>query len=150
MQAVPYVWSLFLIPMHYWTHLARALPALRPALRRASPSKHNSRPAPPHTACVRLVLRLRRRSPAPLPAPRHTQILLFCTGLWTANIHDCIHGRCEPIMGAGYHAIHHLDYKSNYGHYTTLFDKVFGSLTPPKAEEKAEAPAGAEEAKKGM
>ena len=45
-QAVPYVWSLYLVPMHYFTHL----------------------------------------------------LLLFCTGLWTANIHDCIHGSCEPIM----------------------------------------------------
>ena len=70
------MWALFLVPMHYMTHL----------------------------------------------------VLLFCTGLWTANIHDCIHGACEPIMGAGYHAIHHTTYKHNYGHYTTLFDGLFGTL----------------------
>lgn len=94
MQAVPYVWSLFLIPMHYWTHL----------------------------------------------------VLLFFTGVWTANIHDCIHGNCDPIMGAGYHAIHHLTYRHNYGHYTTAFDWLFGSLQKPVLE--AAAPARAEEEKK--
>ena len=80
LQAVPYVWSLFLVPCHYFTH----------------------------------------------------EVLLFLTGVWTANIHDCIHGRCEPIMGAAYHTIHHTDYKSNYGHYTTLFDGLFGTLMRPE------------------
>lgn len=50
-------------------------------------------------------------------------------------------------MGAGYHAIHHLTYKHNYGHYTTAFDWMFGSLLAPKVE--AEAPAGSEDEKKG-
>jgi hypothetical protein len=27
--------------------------------------------------------------------------------LWTANIHDCIDGKVWPVMGAGYHTIHH-------------------------------------------
>jgi lathosterol oxidase len=87
LQAVPYVWSLFLVPTHYFTH----------------------------------------------------EVLLFATGLWTANIHDCIHGRCEPIMGAAYHAIHHTTYKHNYGHYTTLFDSLFGTLERPKAEAQPKA-----------
>lgn len=78
--------------------------------------------------------------------PLSPQILLFCTGVWTANIHDCIHGRCEPIMGAGYHAIHHLTYRHNYGHYTTMFDWMFNSLKAPAAE--SEAPASAKEVKK--
>jgi lathosterol oxidase len=59
LQAVPYVWTLFLVPCHYFTH----------------------------------------------------EVLLFLTGVWTANIHDCIHGQCEPIMGAAYHTIHHTTYK---------------------------------------
>lgn len=29
------------------------------------------------------------------------ELLLFATGVWTTNIHDCLHGRSEPIMGAG-------------------------------------------------
>lgn len=29
------------------------------------------------------------------------EILLFFTGVWTTNIHDCIHGKTWPIMGAG-------------------------------------------------
>jgi lathosterol oxidase len=59
LQAVPYVWTLFFVPCHYFTH----------------------------------------------------EVLLFLTGVWTANIHDCIHGQCEPIMGAAYHTIHHTTYK---------------------------------------
>lgn len=81
LQAVPYVWSLFLVPCHYFTHEA----------------------------------------------------LLFLTGVWTTNIHDCVHGDCAPVMGAGYHTIHHTEYRFNYGHYTTLFDGLFGTLKhPPK------------------
>ena len=63
LQAVPYVWTLFLTPCHYFTH----------------------------------------------------ELLLFFTGIWTANIHDCIDGDCEPIMGAAYHTIHHTTYRHNYG-----------------------------------
>ena len=60
------------------------------------------------------------------------EVLLFLTGIWTTNIHDCIHGRCEPIMGAGYHTIHHTTYRHNYGHYTVLFDWLFGTLQAPQ------------------
>ena len=59
------------------------------------------------------------------------ELLLFATSVWTTNIHDCLHGRCEPIMGAGYHTIHHTDYKTNYGHYFTYMDALFGTLLPP-------------------
>eukprot|EP00899_Mesostigma_viride_P006889 jgi/Mesvir1/16200/Mv08462-RA.1 len=61
----------------------------------------------------------------------HT-LLLFATGVWTTNIHDCIHGNLWPVMGAGYHTIHHITYKHNYGHYLTVMDWIFGTLrTPP-------------------
>ena len=60
------------------------------------------------------------------------ELLLFATGIWTCNIHDCIHGRCEPIMGAGYHTIHHTDYRSNFGHYFIYMDWLFGTLRKPK------------------
>ncbi|GFH31054.1 fatty acid hydroxylase domain-containing protein [Haematococcus lacustris] len=48
------------------------------------------------------------------------EMLLFATGIWTTNIHDCIHGKVTPVMGAGYHTIHHTTYKHNYGHYFTF------------------------------
>jgi len=60
------------------------------------------------------------------------EILLFATGVWTTNIHDCLHGRTWPIMGAGYHAIHHTTYKHNYGHYFIFCDWAFGSLETPE------------------
>jgi lathosterol oxidase len=132
-QAIPYCWTLLYIPMHFLTH----------------------------------------------------ELLLFATGVWTTNIHDCIHGRCalpdpillppwvprvllkmllltlrnalrvgmplfpfsdrvgcimgrllvgraDPIMGAGYHTIHHTTYKHNYGHYFVYMDKLFGTLVTPE------------------
>ncbi|XP_010463676.1 PREDICTED: putative Delta(7)-sterol-C5(6)-desaturase 2 isoform X1 [Camelina sativa] len=57
--------------------------------------------------------------------------LLFIEAIWTTNIHDCIHGNIWPIMGAGYHTIHHTTYKHNYGHYTIWMDWMFGSLKDP-------------------
>ena len=37
------------------------------------------------------------------------EILLFATGVWTANIHDNIHGKVWPILGARFHTIHHTN-----------------------------------------
>eukprot|EP00238_Polyblepharides_amylifera_P004746 CAMPEP_0196586820 /NCGR_PEP_ID=MMETSP1081-20130531/55700_1 /TAXON_ID=36882 /ORGANISM="Pyramimonas amylifera, Strain CCMP720" /LENGTH=325 /DNA_ID=CAMNT_0041908825 /DNA_START=106 /DNA_END=1083 /DNA_ORIENTATION=+ len=82
LQASPYVWTLFLVPMHFFTH----------------------------------------------------EILLFATAVWTTNIHDCIYGGGEPIMGAAYHLIHHTHYKVNYGHYSIVCDWLFGTLKPPTNE----------------
>ena len=62
------------------------------------------------------------------------ELLLFGTAIWTTNIHDCIDGACEPIMGAGYHLLHHTNYRTNYGHYLTYCDRIFGSLEVPKRE----------------
>eukprot|EP00898_Chlorokybus_atmophyticus_P004577 jgi/Chlat1/511/Chrsp103S01095 len=59
-------------------------------------------------------------------------MLLFATGVWTTNIHDNIHADIWPIMGAGYHTIHHITYRHNYGHYTTFMDQLFGTLHVPK------------------
>jgi lathosterol oxidase len=67
------------------------------------------------------------------------ELLLFATGVWTANIHDCIHVHCPPIMGAGYHTIHHTTYKHNYGHYFTFMDRIFGTLETPEEHEAAKA-----------
>lgn len=79
LQAIPYVWTLALVPMHFLTHEA----------------------------------------------------LLFATALWTTSIHDCVYGGGEPVMGAGYHLIHHTTYKHNYGHYLTFCDWAFGTLQRP-------------------
>ncbi|KAI3975346.1 hypothetical protein MKX01_032179 [Papaver californicum] len=57
--------------------------------------------------------------------------LLFIEAVWTANIHDCIHGKLWPVMGAGYHTIHHTTYRHNYGHYTIWMDWMFGTLQDP-------------------
>jgi len=69
------------------------------------------------------------------------ELLLFATAVWTTNIHDCLHGGCEPIMGAGYHTIHHTNYKTNYGHYFTYMDWLFNSLElpPPRAAKSTKA-----------
>ena len=40
-----------------------------------------------------------------------------------------------PIMGAMYHTIHHTLYNYNHGHYTVLFDWMFGTLLTPEAYE---------------
>ncbi len=59
------------------------------------------------------------------------EFLLFATALWTANIHDNLHGNVLPIMGAGWHTIHHTSYKHNYGHYFVIMDWLFGTLISP-------------------
>lgn len=64
--------------------------------------------------------------------------LLFFELIWTASIHDCIHANIWPIMGAGYHTIHHTTYKHNYGHYTIWMDWMFGTLKVPLAEDDSE------------
>jgi sterol desaturase/sphingolipid hydroxylase (fatty acid hydroxylase superfamily) len=104
------------------------------------------------------------------------ELLLFATGVWTTNIHDCIHGKVscctmalglqarqvfavqqrhcsrycvdaiklncshlhmsypqvKPIMGAGYHTIHHTTYKHNYGHYFTFIDQMYNTCIDPE------------------
>lgn len=85
-------------------------------------------------------------------------ILLFLTAIWTTNIHDNLHGNVLPIMGAGWHTIHHTSYKHNYGHYFVIMDWLFDTLISPEeyeaqsaarraaskpAQAPAEAPAGA-------
>ncbi|KAM0885503.1 hypothetical protein ACQ4PT_030293 [Festuca glaucescens] len=72
---------------------------------------------------------------APLLLPTHFRsniALLFLEAIWSANIHDCIHGKIWPVMGAGYHTIHHTTYQHNYGHYTIWMDWLFGTLRQPE------------------
>jgi len=70
------------------------------------------------------------------------ELLLFATAVWTTNIHDCLHGKVDPIMGAGYHTIHHTTYKHNYGHYFTYMDRIFGTLITPEAFEEKHSDSG--------
>lgn len=67
------------------------------------------------------------------------ELSLFVESVWTANIHDCIHGKVWPIMGAGYHTIHHTTYRHNYGHYTIWMDWMFGTLRDPTQSVKAKS-----------
>lgn len=60
------------------------------------------------------------------------ELLLFLTAIWTTSIHDCIHVRMDPIMGAGYHKLHHLKYTVNHGHYFWYMDRIFGTLLFPE------------------
>lgn len=60
------------------------------------------------------------------------ELLLFATAFWTSNIHDNIHARLLPVMGAGWHTIHHTTYKHNYGHYFVIMDWLFDTLVSPE------------------
>ena len=86
LQAIPYFWTLFVIPMHSLTY----------------------------------------------------ELMLFGTGVWTTNIHDCIEVECQPIMGAGYHTIHHTTYRHNYGQFFTYMDRYFGTIQYPENSGKAQ------------
>jgi sterol desaturase/sphingolipid hydroxylase (fatty acid hydroxylase superfamily) len=63
--------------------------------------------------------------------PSAAQGLLFFTGVWTTIIHDTVLARTEPIMGSGYHTLHHTTYKNNYGQFFTFMDWVHGTLDVP-------------------
>lgn len=67
------------------------------------------------------------------------ELLLFATVFWTTNIHDNLHGNLLPIMGAGWHTIHHTTYRHNYGHYFVFMDWLFGTLISPAELEAQQA-----------
>merc|ERR1711977_613005 len=73
--------------------------------------------------------------------PMHSltyELMLFGTGVWTTNIHDCVEVECQPIMGAGYHTIHHTTYRHNYGQFFTYMDRAFGTIMYPEKSGKKE------------
>ena len=43
--------------------------------------------------------------------------------------------RIAPVMGAGYHTLHHTVYNKNYGHYFTYMDKLHNTLFTPEEDE---------------
>lgn len=67
------------------------------------------------------------------------ELLLFATAFWTTNIHDNLHGNLLPVMGAGWHTIHHTTYRHNYGHYFVIMDWLFGTLISPEELEAQQA-----------
>eukprot|EP00605_Chrysophyceae_sp_TOSAG23-4_P000288 GSChrysophyteH1.ASY1.ANO1.333.1 assembled CDS len=79
LQASPYVACLFIMPIHYYTHV----------------------------------------------------VMLFVTSVWATNIHDCMWGDSEPIMGSKYHTVHHTHYVYNYGQFFTFCDAFWGTLRKP-------------------
>lgn len=87
LQGVQHVFAIFVVPIHYTTHL----------------------------------------------------VLLFIEAIWTANVHDNVDGNIWPLMGAGFHTLHHRTNKHNYGHYTVLMDWIFGTLRYPSREESKKA-----------
>lgn len=60
--------------------------------------------------------------------------------MWTINIHDRASLGIPGVNGAAHHTIHHTTFKSNYGQYFTLWDRVFGTFRDPYAWEKEGAP----------
>lgn len=60
------------------------------------------------------------------------ELLLLATGIWTTNIHDTVDGKVPPLLGAGYHCLHHITYRHNFGHYTTYMDWLMGTLLSPE------------------
>ena len=59
------------------------------------------------------------------------KILLFSSGLWSCYIHSVTSNPHWLILGAGHHTIHHTHFKYNYGHYTTIFDRLLKTLQSP-------------------
>eukprot|EP00177_Eucheuma_denticulatum_P002526 GFKZ01004537.1.p1 GENE.GFKZ01004537.1~~GFKZ01004537.1.p1 ORF type:complete len:288 (+),score=15.55 GFKZ01004537.1:127-990(+) len=65
---------------------------------------------------------------------------LVVVSIWTINIHDRVDFGIPGINGAGHHKIHHTTFRSNYGQYTTLWDKLCGTFRDPRLWEKEGAP----------
>jgi Delta7-sterol 5-desaturase len=59
--------------------------------------------------------------------------------LWTINIHDRSSLGIPGVNGAAHHTIHHTTFKSNYGQYLTLWDRVFGTHRDPCAWQRSGA-----------
>lgn len=58
-------------------------------------------------------------------------VSLIIVSMWTINIHDRVTWGIPGINGAAHHTIHHTTYKSNYGQYFTLWDKLCGTFRDP-------------------
>lgn len=67
-------------------------------------------------------------------APMHGVVhlaSLAVVSMWTINIHDRVSLGIPGVNGAMHHTVHHTTFKSNYGQYTTLWDRLFGTYKDP-------------------
>lgn len=67
-------------------------------------------------------------------------VSLVAVSMWTINIHDRVTFGIPGVNGAAHHTIHHTTYKSNYGQYFTLWDKLCGTFRDPRLWKKQGAP----------
>ncbi|CDF39221.1 unnamed protein product [Chondrus crispus] len=75
----------------------------------------------------------------PFHSAAHLISLIFVS-MWTINIHDRATFGIPGVNGAAHHTIHHTTFKSNYGQYFTLWDKICGTFKDPRLWKKAGAP----------
>ncbi|ORX67651.1 C-5 sterol desaturase erg31 [Linderina pennispora] len=70
------------------------------------------------------------------PMHEYVYLMLFAfVNVWSVMIHDGEYVSNNPVVnGAAHHTVHHLYFNYNYGQFTTLFDRVFGSYRKPTAE----------------
>lgn len=68
-------------------------------------------------------------------------VSMSCVLLWTINIHDRASFGIPGVNGAAHHTIHHTTFRSNYGQYFTLWDRLFGTYRDPFAWQKSGAKA---------
>lgn len=67
-------------------------------------------------------------------------VSLVAVSMWTINIHDRVMFGIPGVNGAGHHTIHHITFKSNYGQYFTLWDKLCGTFKDPRLWKKDGSP----------
>lgn len=67
-------------------------------------------------------------------------VSLVLVSMWTINIHDRVTFGIPGVNGAAHHTIHHTTFKSNYGQYFTLWDKLCGTFRDPRLWLKTGAP----------
>ncbi|KAJ1950330.1 c-5 sterol desaturase [Linderina macrospora] len=70
------------------------------------------------------------------PMQEYVYLALFAfVNVWSVMIHDGEYVSNNPVVnGAAHHTVHHLYFNYNYGQFTTLFDRLFGSYRKPTAE----------------
>jgi lathosterol oxidase len=70
------------------------------------------------------------------PLQKFAYVILFIfINVWTVLIHDGEYVADNPIInGAACHTMHHLYFNYNYGQFTTISDRFFGSYRKPNDE----------------
>ncbi|KAJ1917452.1 c-5 sterol desaturase [Mycoemilia scoparia] len=71
-----------------------------------------------------------------LPIHKWLYLGLFSfVNIWSVMIHDGQYVSKNPVVnGSAHHTMHHLYFNYNYGQFTTMFDRMFGSHRFPTAE----------------